>query len=199
MGGIGAGIQADDHVGSQGPAVPAGLEAAGRDQLPAMGVGDVQRQAAIGEGLGGRIHPGAGGRRGAQQGPPGRMQVTDQVHAGCSPLASPMSSGASSSRAEVTLTASSSTAGTSEPWPCLSLVGRPSGRETARARTVHPALLRPGQRLARRRGGRHLHVASAGRADRAQPPAARRTNPGAIAGASGRGSARPDRDRRPAE
>src|SRR5271165_1161304 len=52
----------------------------GWEILPPVRVGDVQRQAAIRERLGGCIHPGAGGLRGADERLPTLMQITQEIH-----------------------------------------------------------------------------------------------------------------------
>jgi len=61
-------------------AVPAGIEAARVQQLPAMRIGDVERQAAVGKGFRGGVHPVALHRRRPDQRLPARVQEAGQVH-----------------------------------------------------------------------------------------------------------------------
>jgi hypothetical protein len=72
----------DDHVLLARPARPTGGEAGGVQDLPAMGIGDRQRQAAIGGGLVRLVHPAAAMRSRADVQPPPVLDEAFQKQVG---------------------------------------------------------------------------------------------------------------------
>ena len=65
---------------SAGIAVPHRIEGARAQHFPTVRIGDVERQAAIGEGLRRVVHPGPGRRRRPDERRPSRVKVADQIH-----------------------------------------------------------------------------------------------------------------------
>ncbi len=75
-----AGGAADvDGLGSAA-AVPARTEGAGRQELPAMGIGNVERETAVGERVAGLVHPGSCRRRRPQRSAAFADRVEGQLH-----------------------------------------------------------------------------------------------------------------------
>ena len=73
-------IRSDRDGAGVGLTVPEGLEGAGVQQFPAMRIGDVERQAAVGEGFRCCVHPVAPRRRRPDQRLPAGMKKAGQVH-----------------------------------------------------------------------------------------------------------------------